>query len=345
MGPSPSTEPEFTFELRLCQWAEREWPPTGEPESTVIVARQLGTRGRRWDTLVLECDPEALAARERFGLERLDSDLLPVVRNAPAEWTYYRDAIPEFAPWRYVREAVNRAADRGVVERRKVGNRVQLRQRWPYPDWLKRLVAVENKPDLDASAADTLADQLQWDVALALADEAWVATRASGDGAERALLEGLPVEAGILAVGERASSVSVAWHAATLPVDEPGTRITERPAGGEHDQSAARFEYVDPEWKRAKRLEIAERAYERGWRSYVDTMRPDCRQFHLRRDAGDVLPWCGAHDRSQTACECAGSCPHFEPEPPAWRSKGWPIEGGPGAAARRLLERRRARRR
>jgi hypothetical protein len=344
-NPDPAAEPEFTFELRVCAWAEREWPPARERESAVLVARQLGTRGRRWDTLVLECDPEGLAARERFGPERLDSDLLPVVRHAPAEWTYYRDAIPEFAPWRYVREAVNRAADRGVIERRKVGNRVQLRRKWPYPDWLERLVAIENKPDLDASAADALADQLQRDVALALADEAWVATRTTGETVAPALLRRLPVEAGILGVADRARSVSVAWHAAGLPVGEPGTRILERPAGGEHDRSAARFEYADPDWKARKRLEIAERAYERGWRSYVDTMRPDCRWFRLARDAGDVLPWCGAHGRSQTAGECAGSCEQFEPEPPSWRSKGWPIEGGPGAAARRLLAQRRSRRR
>jgi len=59
-----------------------------------VVARQLGTKRRRWDTIILECDPDALRRRANFGPDRLDSDLLHLVRNAPAEWTYYRDALP-----------------------------------------------------------------------------------------------------------------------------------------------------------------------------------------------------------------------------------------------------------
>jgi hypothetical protein len=346
---------EFTFELRVCGWAEREWPPDGRADDSVaLVARQLGTRERRWDTLVVECDPDGLAARGAFGRERLDSDLLHVVRNAPREWTYYRDALPDPGyPWRYVREAVHRAADRDVLEERRSGNRIQIRRRWHYPDWVRRIVAVENKPDLDAGAARALGDQLERDVALSLADEVWVATRASGpDGAnggvEPALFERLPVEAGILSVTPGGDGVptnaEVVWHPGSLPTGDPGTRILDRPAGGEGDASAARFEYADADWKREKRLEIAERAYERGWRSYVDTMRPDCRRFELRDD-GDTLPWCAAKGHSPTSRECSGSCPEFTPEPPAWRTRGWPIEGGPGKGLRRLLDRQRRRRR
>ena len=376
------TTPEFTFELRVCQWAEREWPPAasggsaraasarGDAGRAVLVARQLGTRGRRWDTLVVECDPDGLAARSVFGGERLDSDLLHVVRNAPRTWTYYRDALPDPGyPWRYVREAIHAASDRGIVEERRAGNRIEIRRKWHYPDWVRRVVAIENKPDLDASAARALGDQLERDVALSLADEVWVATRAttgshgddaergsvcgrassrSGDGVEPALFERLPVEAGILTVtpgGDGTpTSADVVWHPSSLRVDDPGTRILERPAGGPHDASAARFEYADPEWKRAKRLEIAERAYERGWRSYVDTMRPDCRHFELRDD-GDALPWCAAKGHSPTGRECSGSCPEFTPEPPAWRTRGWPIEGGPGKGLKRLLARQRKRQR
>ena len=102
---------EFGFELAVCQWAEHHWPPGRSRDRTVIVARQLGTRRRRWDTLVIECDPQGLTARARFGEHRLDSDLLGVVQHAPAEWAWYRDALPEpDYPWRYVREAVHRAA-------------------------------------------------------------------------------------------------------------------------------------------------------------------------------------------------------------------------------------------
>lgn len=338
---------EFGFELRCCRWAEREWPLEGERDTAVIVARQLGTKRRRWDTIVLECDPDGLHRRANFGPDRLDGTLLYVLRHAPTEWAFYRDELPHPGyPWRYVREAIHEAADRGIVETRKRANRIEIRRKWAYPDWLERIVAIENKPDLDASAARNLASQLEYDVAMALADEVWVATRQTDGLASPALFEGLPVEAGVLALEPDALSASVEWYPRSLAVETPGTRILERPSGSGRDVSAAQFEYVDPNAKATTRLEIAERAYERGWRSYVDTMRPDCRHFELRATDGmQALPFCRANDRGQTATECAGSCGEFEPEPPAWRIRGWPIEGGPGVGCKRLLERRRRQRR
>lgn len=337
---------EFLFELRICRWAERAWPPDENRDQAVVVARQLGIRSRRWDTLIIECDPEGLDARGVFGEARLDSDLLHVVRHAPGDWAWYRDALPDPGyPWRYVREAVHSASDRDLVETRAGANgRIELRRRFRYPDWVDRLVAIENKPDLDASAARALADQMERDVALGLADEVWIATRATGERVEPALFERLPVEVGILAVDDAAGSVDVAWHANTLATDQAGTRVLERPSGDAHDASAARFEYADPDWKAAKRREIAERAYEVGWRSYAESMRPDCRRFAVR-DPDAALPYCRAKERHVTARECSGSCPEFTPEPPAWRSRGWPIEGGPGKATKRILERQRNRRR
>jgi len=336
---------EFGFELCVCQWAERQWPPDGEREGSVIVGRQIGTKRRRWDTVVVECDPDALRARAAFGADELDSDLLHVVRNAPAEWEWYRDALPHPGyPWQYVREAVHRAADRGVVETRKRGNRIELRRKWVYPDWIDRIVAVENKPDLDASAARALAPQLQRDVAMGLADEVWVATAATDGPVEPALLEDIPVEAGVLTV-DASGEASVAWHPRALTVSDPGTRILDRPDGSDRDRSAARFEYADPGWISDKRIELAERVYGRGWRSYAGTMRPDCRHFELDPSGSGVLPRCRAKSCLPTASECSGSCPSFEPEPPVWRTKGWPIEGGPGAGIKRVLERRRRRHR
>jgi hypothetical protein len=360
---------EFGFELCVCRWAENNWPPgdATADRGPRVVARQLGTERRRWDTIVVECDPEGLRRRAQFGERGLDSDLLAVVRNAPEEWAWYRDALPEpNYPWRYVREAVHRAADRRVIETRRTANRVEIRRRWRYPDWVERVVAVENKPDLDASAARDLREQLEHDVALALADEVWVATRATGERVEPALFEDLPVEAGILALdvgdynddgdgdwngddggnpGALTADATVVWYPRSLSVERPGTRILDRPGAGEFDRSGARFEYVDPDEKRRRRLAIAERAYERGWRSYVETMRPDCRQFGLANRDGALVPMCDAKGRGQSARECAGSCPSFEPEPPGWRQRGPPIEGGPGALQRRLLRRRRERRR
>ena len=340
---------EFAFELQVCQWAERYWPPDGERTRPVVVARQLGTKRRRWDTVVIECDPDGLAARANYGEKRLDSDLLHVVQNAPADWEWYRDCLPDPGyPWRYVREAVHRAGDRDIVETRTNGNRIELRRRWPYPDWVERIVAIENKPDLAASAARALTPQVERDVALSLADEVWVATEGTDEPVTPALFEEIPVEAGILSVetdGRGSDAVEATWQPRTLTVDDPGTRITERPSGSDRDASAARFEYVDPEWKATKRLAIAERAYERGWRSYLDSMRPDCRHFELRPTTGVARPYCGAKKCHQTQTECAGSCSDFEPEPPAWRQGGWPLDGGPGSAIKRLLDQQRERHR
>lgn len=337
---------EFDFELRVCQWAEGHWPPGDDRERAVIVARQLGTKRRRWDTIVLECDPDGLRQRAEFGERALDSDLLDVILHAPAEWTYYREALPDPGyPWRYVRESIHRADDRGILDVRKNGGRIEIRRRTVYPEWIERVIAIENKPDLDASAARRLAPQIERDVALGLADEVWIATAATGERVEPALLENVPVEAGILLFDPSAGEADVAWHPRTLDSTATGVRILDRPSGGDHDASAARFEYVDPVWKTDKRREIAERAYGRGWRSYVESMRPDCRHFELRWGKNGPLPSCAANERRQTATECRESCDAFEPEPPVWRTKGWPIEGGPGAAIQRLLARRRRRER
>lgn len=337
---------EFVFELRTCRWAEREWPPeTGRgDDSPVIVARQLGTRRRRWDTVVVEVDPDALRQRAKFGPRRLDSDLLDVIPHAPPDWEWYQDALPDPGyPWRYVRESIHRADDRGILDVRKRNNRIEICRKWAYPDWMNRIVAVENKPDLDASAARALRPQLEYDVALSLADEVWVATRATGERVEPALLERIPVEAGILTLDADSGSTSVEWYPRTLNPTDPGTRILERGEETKYGQSAARFEYADPEWKAHKRLEIAERAYEKGWRAYSETMRPDCRHFQLRREGRTLLPWCAAKRCYQTSSECSGSCPDFSPEPPQWRTNGWPIEGGPGKGIRKILEDRRGR--
>jgi hypothetical protein len=341
-------DPEFVFELRTCRWAEREWPPasTESPSAPAIVARQLGTKRRRWDTLIVEVDPEEVRQRANFGRERLDSDLLDVVPHAPAEWEYYRDALPDPGyPWRYVRETIHRADDRGILDVRKRANRIEIRRKWAYPDWVERIVAVENKPDLNASAARDLAAQMEYDVALSLADEVWVATRETGERVEPALLESLPVEAGILTLNTDSRDASVEWFPRSLDADAPGTLIRERGEETDYGSSASRFDYADPEWKARKRLEIAERAYEKGWRAFAETMRPDCRHFQLRREGRTLLPYCPAKECHQTSSECSGSCPDFSPEPPQWRTKNWPIEGGPGKGIRRILENRRERNR
>ncbi|WP_280585846.1 DUF5787 family protein [Halorubrum sp. Boch-26] len=332
---------EFGYELLVCRYAELAWHPSDGPRPAVV-ARQLGTKERRWDTVVIEVDPAAFAVRRAFGERAIDSDLLHVVRHAPAEWSWYRDALPHPGyPWRYVRQAVHRAAGRDLIEKRRRNNRIQLRRKRPYPDWVERIVAVENKPDLDRSAADRLAEQLTHDVDTALADEAWLATETTGERVEPALLREMPIEAGILATdfseGVHPDAADVAWHPSDL---SGGAGATDEPEGG--DDPSERTGSRDPETE-TLRLEIAERAYGKGWRSYHETMRPDCRHFELRREGRSLVPRCAAKEKVPTARECSGSCPDFSPEPPQWRTKGWPIEGGPGKGFKRVLARRRER--
>lgn len=334
--------PEFTFELHVCRLAERGWPPGTATERPRVVARQLGTQHRRWDTVVVTATPENLRQRARFGATRLDSDLRFLLRHAPADWTWYRDALPDPGyPWRYVRAAIHRADARGILETDREGNRILIRRRYRYPEWADRIVAIENKPDLDASAADALARQLRYDVALGLADEAWVATRRTGASVEPALLEAMPVEAGIATIDPATLAGDVIWRPRTLRPDEPGERI--RTAGD--DDEPDEIEPVDPDEKAEIRAGIAERAWERGWRSYAEHMRTDCRHFGLDPGHPAHPPRCCAKERPQTPAECSSSCPSFEPEPPQWRTRGWPIEGGPGKAIKRLLADQRDRRR
>ena len=406
MSDYPS-DAEFGFELLVCRWAEQKWPPHdaeaqaqtqahAQDDCAVIISRQRGTQHRRWDTIVLECDPAGLSAREQFGPRTLDSDLLRVVRWAPETWTWYRDAIPQpDFPWRYVRAAVHRAADRGVINTRRQGNRIEMKRVAEYPRWLRRIIAIENTPDLDASAARTLRDQLQRDVETALADEVWVATTATNNQVEPVLLKDLPAEVGILTFDfdpdvqyHDWAEASVIWHPTKLDSTDPqdwskressSEQQTNSDENEERNQSSEKMtttasnsshregktsnesssgpqttdatttisdteRVIDTERYR-QRLILAERAYGAGWRSYHETMRPDCRHFELRRfgNAGVVVPYCAAKQRSQTAAECAGDCAEFEPEPPNWRMRGWPLTGGPGARIKQLLTTRRER--
>ncbi len=310
---------EFGFELRVCRWAELAWHPLAR-DTPAIVARQLGTRRRRWDTVVIEVEPEAFEARLQLSPNGVDSDLLHVLRHAPEDWTWYREALPEPEyPWRYVRAAVHRAASRDLIEERKKNGRIQLRRLRPYPDWVRRIIAIENKPDLDASAARTLPDQLSHDIRAGLVDEVWVATATTEDRVPPALLADIPIEAGVVTLdftpGVRRDAGEVVWRPTRL----------------------------EPDCEPSRRTELAERAYDSGWRSFPTTMRPDCRAFQLRHQGRGVVPFCAAKGREQTTAECSGDCQKFSPEPPPWRTKGPPIEGGPGKGIERLLQSRRER--
>lgn len=339
---------EFAFELAVCLWAERHWPPHGTTtaEQTVIVGRQLGVTGRRWDTLVLVVDNEGLQQRRQFGSRALSAVHRRILTTAPTDWQWYRDVFPDPPySWQFLRGEIHTLDERGVLNVRKRHNRIEIKRQYVYPDWVDQLIAIENKPDLTASAAGQLTPQLEWDVALGVTDETWVATRATGADIEPVLLEDWPTDAGVLAFDPETMTGECLWYPRSLSIADWGTRIEQRPTGRAYDQSAARVEYVDPAWKRRKRIDIAERLYERGWRSYIDSLRPDCRAFTIVEHAGGLLPDCTAYGPCQTPTRCTQSCDRFEPEPPQWRTKDWPLAGGPGKRYQTMLADRRQRRR
>ncbi|MDR9411417.1 MAG: DUF5787 family protein [Haloquadratum sp.] len=312
---------EFGFELLVCRWAELSWPPHRAAGGPVIVGRQLGEQARRWDTIVLECDPAGLRARAQFGDAALDRDLLFLVRNAPTEFTWYRDCLPDPGfPRRRLLPAIHRAAARGVLEVERRGRRVFMRQVAAYPPWVRRLIAIENKPDLDASAARRLGGQLAHDVERSLADEVWVATALAADaGVPAALIEPMPEGVGIIGIDAHPSTGvtgSVLWRPRRL-----------RPAS---DDAPIRYR-------------IAEAVYGQGWRSYASSLRTDCRHLEPRLVGQAILPWCAAKQTVPTPRGCRHACPKREPEPPQWRMQGWPLDGGPGKSLQRILEARRRR--
>lgn len=320
-GRAPAHE--FGFELLVCRWAERHWPPHRSRRGPILVGRQLGEQARRWDTIVIECDPDGLRARAAFGERPLDRDLLFLVRHAPAEFAWYRDCLPDPGfPRRRLLPAIHRGAARGVLEVDRRGRRVYMRRIAPYPRWVRRLIAIENKPDLDASAARRLSDQLTHDIGRSLADEVWVATAVTADAAiPAALLEPMPEGVGIIGVDQQGSAPmtgSVLWRPRRLepdPVDEP------------------------------IRYRIAETVYGDGWRAYSESLRTDCRHLEPRLIGHTVMPWCAAKQVVPTPRTCRHACAQREPEPPQWRMLGWPLEGGPGRSLTRVLEARRRRRR
>lgn len=338
-------ETEFGFELAFCLWAERHWPPDERPSDrqSVLVGRQLGIAERRWDTIIVESTVDQLQDRAQFGADAIGPTLRRVLKHAPATWQWYRDVVPEPPySWRYVREAIHQGASRDIIETRKRGNRLQIKRKYRYPAWVDRLIVIENKPHLEASAARNLANQIERDVALGLADETWIATMATDRRIEPILLETIPIEAGILTFDPKTMAAQREWYPHRLEPAAYGTRIKSRASD---QRSTAEVEYVDPAWKRRKRTTIAERLYERGWRSYIEGLRHDCRHCSPWEHAGGLLPHCAVYGHCQTPQQCRQGCPEYEPEPPQWRSNEWPIDGGPGLRYKQLLATRRQRQR
>ncbi|MFW5977826.1 MAG: DUF5787 family protein, partial [Halohasta sp.] len=176
---------EFRFEVALCSWLEThtDW----------LVARQLGGAvaspgSRIVDVCGVEPGPE-FDQRTRITSREIPS--LAVESDAGAgEAVYWRDAFdchPERA-----RSVIDRAVDCGFFEVERRNGRQYVRQTTRYPDWVGRLIGIENKPDL--SKPGDLDRQLRIDVSLGLFDEVILATESY---VTRAHLNRLPEAVGV----------------------------------------------------------------------------------------------------------------------------------------------------
>lgn len=280
---------EFAFELALCAHLEEttDW----------VLARQLGAAVAAPGSRVMDVvgvvpgprfDARAAITAETIPPLAVESDA--GVGEAVSVRQAF-DCHPDRA-----RDAVDRAAEVGFFERERRGGRTYVRQTARYPDWVDRLVGVENKPDLGRPG--DLERQLRVDTALALFDEVWLATESYVTGAH---LNRLPEQVGVWRFDPATGERTVVREATPLAVDEPGVEpVDERPLRTD-------VALVSVAEKRRKRRRIAERAWGKGWRTYD---LPPCANAGATADG---RPRCDAFDRVvDPATDCGESCPEFE---------------------------------
>jgi hypothetical protein len=292
---------EYPFELALCAHLERD--------REAVVARQLGggveaPGNRVVDVVLVEPGP---------GFERrarLTADEIPVAAiegdAGPGRFRDWRQAVRGRSE--YARQAVDRAGEGGVFERERRGGREHVRQVSRYPDWVDRLVAVENKPDLGDPG--DLQTQLRKDVSLGLFDAVVLATESHVTGAH---LNRIPDAVGVWRVdaaegGRAVNDVAVVREPAPLVVDEWGVELLESHPG------RTDVAFVDAVAKGRARRRVAERAYGKGWRPRE---LPGCAEAAADGpDDTGALPFCGWKGRLVDPANCGPDCPGYDPADP-----------------------------
>jgi hypothetical protein len=281
---------EFAFELALCARLEAttDWLP----------ARQLGggvaARGRRVVDVCAVVPGPSFADRAAIAAGAIPP---PVLEGSVGVGEAVPAAVGLDCPPERRAAVVERAVDLGVLERERRGGRTLVRQTARYPDdWFDRLIAVENKPDLDRPGR--LERQLRHDAAVGLFDAAVLATADHVTGAH---LNRIPDPVGVWRVDPATGERTVVREPAPLPVDEPAVE----PVAERNDRTEVAL--VDPAEKARVRRRIAERAYGKGWRTYDP---PPCARAATTADG---RPRCAHFDRVvDPATDCGPDCPAFE---------------------------------
>jgi hypothetical protein len=314
----PQASVEFGFELALAAQMESE---------ETLLSRQLGAsvHGRRViDLVCIEPGPEF---EERVALTPETVPPAAIQSEVgPGRARYWKDAF-DCHPERAER-ATERAIERGFFERERRNGRTYVRQVARYPDWVGRVVGVENKPDLGRPG--DLETQLLTDVKLGLLDAVILATASHVTGAHR---NRIPDEVGIWRFDPETGERTVLREPTQLPVETPGVEIL--------DRSGTRTEVrvASPEAKARARLALAERAYGKGWRTYE---MPACARVEPTDDGRPFCPWKGRVVRPATECgpDCGGHDPAEQPpfDPAALRAAHTPWEADPDGQTRRQVD-------
>jgi hypothetical protein len=285
---------EAAFEFQLCAHLE------GARDA--IIARQIGAspvraRRRILDVVCIEPGPQ-FDARAQIGPTAIPDVLIraeiptgrarPVGRCLPVE-PPHREAI------------LDAGVTAGFIERERRGGRTLIRRTTAYPaDWFGPILAVENKPDLGRPGA--LAEQLRFDLSLAVADAVVVATASTVTGVH---LNRIPAPVGVWEFDATTGARTVHRDPEPLPVDAPAMV----PTGRRSDHVPVQA--VTPAQKRRVRRRLAERAYGRGWRRF-----PLVGCAHFRLDAAAAPRCAELATPIDPAHTCGEGCPLYTPAAP-----------------------------
>ncbi len=286
---------EFGFELRLCAHLEQR--------TDSIIARQLGggitESGRVLDVVLIDQGP---SFEQRASLT--DRAIPTAVLEADIGPGRFKDWRRELGQGIGARRAIEHAIDIGYLEFDNTAGRERVRSVDRYPvDWFERIIAIENKPDLDKPG--DLYEQLQFDISLGLVDEV-VLTTASH--VTRAHLNRLPDVVGIWRFNPGGDEIEIIRTATPLPIESPGMETINRLPG------RTEVENIDPETKAAARIRLAERAYGKGWRTFTF---PACANLDPASGPVEGMPYCEHFDRFvNPAAECGPNCPDHRSGPP-----------------------------
>jgi hypothetical protein len=236
---------EYAFELALCATLE---------QSERVVSRQHGgavvaAGSRIVDICLLEPGPEfddrAAITDQTIPAPAIEADI------GPGEAIPAREAF-DIRPDRRA-DIVERACEVGYLTRERRGGTPLVRATTRYPDdWFGRLVAIENKPDLDR--AGDLQSQLRFDDTLGLFDAVVLATESY---VTRAHLNRIPDRVGVWRFDPDTGERDVIRQAVPRKPNTRGVEIRdEQPLQTD-------IAIVSGEAKRRRRRRIAERCMAR----------------------------------------------------------------------------------